>query len=300
MGFRTLEIRRPAELHVTMGQLTIEQEEGKVMIPLEDLTTIVCIGSNIRLSTLGMAQMARCGITVLMIDTTYKPAAVLLPVESNARQALVMQKQISLSAVCKSELWQRIIRKKIENQARTLRILGLPGAEEVLNYVADLSEDNIDYTQALAAKRYFSYYHPGLNRRNDDSINSRLNYGYGVVRNAIIRAVVLAGFQTAFGLHHCNQLNAFNLADDLIEPWRPFVDLIAYASTETNIMLTKKQRYELAHVLHNACIVDGKKMTVLSGIDIMVESLKNAVINETTEIILPIIIPVESLELINE
>ena len=90
MGFRTLEIRRPAELHVTMGQLNIEQEEGIVTIPLEDLTTIVCIGSNIRLSTLGMAQMARCGITVLMIDTTYKPAAVLLPVESNARQALVV------------------------------------------------------------------------------------------------------------------------------------------------------------------------------------------------------------------
>ena len=300
MGFRTLEIRNPAELHVTMGQLTIEQEAGKVSIPLEDLTTIVCIGANIRISTIGMAQMAHCGVTVLMIDNMYKPAAVLLPVESNSRQALVMQKQVYMDDTCKSELWQKIIKQKIENQARALSILGLPGAEEIMRYAIDLICETTDSTEALAAKSYFSYYHPGLNRRNDDAMNSRLNYGYAVIRNAIIRSIVLAGFQPAFGLHHSNQLNAFNLADDLIEPWRAFVDLVAHTSTETNISKKKKQRYELAQVLHNACIIDGKKMTVLSGIDVMVESLKNAMIDETSEITLPIILPVESMELINE
>lgn len=300
MGFRTLEIRHPADLHVSAGQLSIEQESGKVVIPLEDLTTLVCIGANIRLSTLGMAQMARHGITVLMIDNSYKPAAILLPVESNARQALVMHQQVDLDKKCKNALWRMIIRQKIENQARALSILGLSGMKDVMVFANELNGENIETIEALAAKTYFSFFHPGLNRRNADAMNSCLNYGYGVVRNALIRAIVLSGLQPAFGLHHSNQLNAFNLADDLIEPWRPMVDLIACSVVETNVLLTKKQRYELAHVLHNACVIEGKKMTVLSGIDSMVDSLKSAVINRTTELLLPVVLPVESMELINE
>lgn len=300
MGFRTLEIRNPAELHVTTGQLTIEQEAGKLTIPLEDLSTIVCIGSNIRLSTLGMSQMARNGITVLMIDNTYKPAAILLPVESNARQALVMHKQIGMDDDFKREIWKNIVRRKIENQSRALSILGLDGTKEVMAYTDSLNDENVESTEALAAKCYFSFFHPGLNRRNEDAMNSRLNYGYCVVRNAIIRAIVLTGLQPAFGLHHCNQLNAFNLADDLIEPWRPMVDLIAYSITETNVLLNKKQRYELAHVLHNACVMEGKKMTILSGIEIMVESLKTVISGSTKQIILPVILPIENMELISE
>ena len=86
----------------------------------------------------------------------------------------------------------------------------------LMKYVFSISDDNVDYNEALAAKDYFSQYHEGLNRRVEEPINSRLNYGYAVVRSAIARKLVATGFHTAFGIHHDNQLNAFNLADDLI------------------------------------------------------------------------------------
>lgn len=128
-----------------------------------------------------------------------------------------------------------------------------------------------------------------------------MNYGYAVVRSAIARKLVATGFHPTFGIHHDNQLNAFNLADDLIEPYRAIVDLVAHNNIASNIQLTKSERRELAHVLHNACIVDGVKVNVMSAIDIMVESLKRVILDASTEKLkLPMILPIESMEGITE
>lgn len=179
--------------------------------------------------------------------------------------------------------------------------MGLEGAEKIAEYVASINHENVDYNESLAAKEYFSYYHEGFNRRTEDPINSRLNYGYAVVRSAIARKLVATGFHPAFGIHHDSQLNAFNLADDLIEPYRAIVDLIAHENIGSNIQLSKTERRELAHVLHNACIVDGMKINVMSAIDIMVESLKRIILENTNEKLkLPVIIPTEDMEGITE
>ena len=161
--------------------------------------------------------------------------------------------------------------------------------------------ENVDYNESLAAKDYFSYYHEGFNRRTEDPINSRLNYGYAVVRSAIARKLVATGFHPAFGIHHDNQLNAFNLADDLIEPFRAIVDLVAHENIGSNVQLSKAERRELAHTLYNACIVEGIKVNVMSAIDIMVESLKRIILENANEKIkLPVIIPIEDMEGITE
>ena len=185
------------------------------------------------------------------------------------------------------DLWIQIVKQKISNQSRALSIMGLEGAEKIAEYVATVNEENVDYE--------------GLNRRTEDPINSRLNYGYAVVRSAIARKLVATGFQPTFGMHHDSQLNAFNLADDLIESYRAMVDLVAHDNIGSNIQLSKAERRELAHVLHNACIVDGIKVNVISAIDIMVESLKRIILENTTERLkLPIIIPIEAMEVITE
>lgn len=109
------------------------------------------------------------------------------------------------------------------------------------------------------------------------------------------------GFHPTLGIHHDSQLNAFNLADDLIEPYRAIVDLIAHENIGSNIQLSKTERRELAHVLHNACMVDGMKINVMSAIDIMVESLKRIILENTNEKLkLPVIIPTEDMEGITE
>ena len=125
--------------------------------------------------------------------------------------------------------------------------------------------------------------------------------GVAVVRSAIARK---HNYSTGFIqlLEYIdNQLNVFNLADDLIEPYRAIVDLVAHNNIASNIQLTKSERRELAHALHNACIVDGVKVNVMSAIDIMVESLKRIILDASTEKLkLPMILPVESMEGITE
>ena len=106
----------------------------------------------------------------------------------------------------KKLLWKQIIIRKIENRACVLTLLGREGSENVLRYASDIIIDEIDVFEANAARNYFHYLYPGLNRRSDDPINSCLNYGYAVLNNAIIRAAILAGFQPAFGIHHDNYL----------------------------------------------------------------------------------------------
>ena len=98
MAFRTLEISNPAEIHVRRGQLEITHEEGIILIPLEDLATIICSGANIRISTMAQAQIAENGISMMIIDEKYHPSCILIPMQSNVRQALVMRNQCAMTA----------------------------------------------------------------------------------------------------------------------------------------------------------------------------------------------------------
>jgi len=142
--------------------------------------------------------------------------AIVLPFEGHTRQSKLMHAQVNTDKEKYLELWMQIIERKISNQARTLSILGIKNAERIAAYVSKIDIDNVDVMEALATKEYFSYYHEGLNRRVGEPINSRLNYGYAIVRSAIARSLVSVGFHPTFGIHHDSQLNAFNLADDLI------------------------------------------------------------------------------------
>ena len=128
-------------------------------------------------------------------------------------------------------------------------MIGAKGVENITKFVLNLNEENVDYYEALAAKEYFSLYHKGLNRRVEDPINSRLNYGYAVVRSAIARKLVSTGFHPTFGIHHDSQLNAFNLADDLIEPYRAMVDLVVHQNIGSNLKLTKTEYTNLRKFL---------------------------------------------------
>lgn len=301
MGFRTLEISQAAEIHIKEGQLEVTTVEGVIYIPLEDLSQIMVHGANIRLSTMDLSILSQNKIAIMTLDEKYLPTAIVLPFEGHSRQSKLMHAQVNTKDEKYIELWIQIIKQKISNQSRTLSIMGVNGAEVVAKYVTSINEENVDYNESLAAKEYFSFYHEGLNRRTEDPINSRLNYGYAIVRSAIARKLVATGFHPTFGIHHDNQLNAFNLADDLIEPYRAIVDLVAHENIGTNVRLSKAERRELAHVLHNACIVDGTKVNVLSAIDMMVESLKRIILeNSDEELKLPVIIPIANMEGITE
>lgn len=301
MGFRTMEISQSAELHIKNGQLEISSQDGVVLVPIEDLNQIMVHGANIRLSTMDLSILAQNKVAIMTLDEKYLPTAIVLPFEGHSRQSRMMHMQVNTDMEKYRTLWTEIIRQKICNQSRALSIMGLQGAEEVAKYAETVTNNNVDVLEALAAKEYFHFYHEGLNRRTDDPINSRLNYGYAVVRSYIARSLVSVGFHPTFGIHHNSQLNAFNLADDLIEPYRAIVDLAAHANISSNVNLSKSERREMAMVLHNACMIDGIKVNVMSAVDLMVENLKRIILEKSMEQLkLPIILPIERLEGITE
>ena len=282
MAFRTVEISHPAELHVQQNQLIVIQESGTVRIPLDDIIHITCLGPNIRLSTLALSKLNESGITLLVIDESYHASSIAIPVKGYSRQAMVIHKQIEFINSMKSKhLWLDIIRQKIKNQREVLAILGLGGIEYFDAILGELNIQNVDECEAKAAKGYFQILSPGLNRRNETPFNSKLNYGYAVLRNSIIRSLVNKGFQPAIGIHHSNQLNAFNLADDLIEPFRPMVDLAAIHSKGDSLSLDKEERRTMANVLHSYCEFDGKKEKVVECIDHTIENLRAFIIQNS-------------------
>lgn len=301
MGFRTLEISQAAEIHIKEGQLEVTTVEGVALIPIEDLNQIMVHGANIRLSTMDLSILTQNKVAIMTLDEKYLPTAIVLPFEGHARQSKLMHAQVNTKDEKYLELWIQIIKQKISNQSRALSIMGLNGVEEIAKYVVSTNEKNVDYNESMAAREYFGYYHEGLNRRTEDPINSRLNYGYAIVRSAIARKLVVTGFHPTFGIHHDNQLNAFNLADDLIEPYRAIVDLVAYENVGSNVQLSRTERRELSHVLHNACVVEGIKVNVMAAIEMMVESLKRIILEDSNEKLkLPVIIPIEDMEGITE
>ena len=305
-GFRILEITQPSELHVTANQLTVEQEpepkkKRKLSVPLEDLELIICTGANIRVSTMALSVLSENKVGLVIIGKDYMPSSIVLPYDANVRNACIAKTQLNMSSEIKGQFWQKIVQKKIENQAKCLTLLGLDGTKELMEMIPQVNPDDPENIEGLAAKFYFQQFHPGLVRRNDDPINSVLNYGYAIVRNTIIRDVVCAGFYPAIGIHHEGPFNGFNLADDLIEPWRAMVDVVAHDIVSSQTNLSREQRKQLTLVLHNACMINGEKNTISNGINIMIQSFKTAIEENNAELIkLPDILPVEKIEVISE
>lgn len=134
-----------------------------------------------------LSILSRNKVSLMTLDEKYLPTAIVLPFEGHARQSKLMHAQVLKCSDIYLDLWVQIINRKVSNQARALSIMGMNGAENISKYLESITAENVDITEALAAKEYFSYYHEGLNRRIDDPINSRLNYGYAVIRSYIAK-----------------------------------------------------------------------------------------------------------------
>lgn len=177
MGFRTLEIAKEAQIHIRSGQFEVTTEDGTALIPIDDLDQIMAHGANIRLSTMDLSILSQSRVSLMTLDDRYLPTAIVLPFEGHSRQSKLMHAQVGISETTRTDLWMQVISQKIVNQSRALAIMGMDGAQSVSKHNEDLNADNVDYRESLAAAEYFRCYHEGLNRRSDDPVNSRLNYG---------------------------------------------------------------------------------------------------------------------------
>lgn len=246
--YRIVSIENPAEVHVRDGQLVVIQDKGTASVPVRDIMVLVVCGPNIRMSTMAQTMLAEGKVTMLFLGRNHHPSAMTLPMVGNVRQARVAQMQAAMPAELRARLWQSIVVRKIQNQARALALLGLEGAEQLWECSSRVLLSDADNREGHAAKLYFQYLQPGLNRREEDPLNSALNYGYAIARAIVAREVVCAGLVPSLGLHHCSQLNPFNLVDDLMEPLRPSIDLLALEVAGRSCRLSPKRRRALREV----------------------------------------------------
>lgn len=300
MQEKILEITNPTEIHIRNKQLLLIQEDKEIKVSIDELAIIVVQGADIRLSTMDISILAENNVLLLTIGTNYLPSSMTLTFHANSRQSITMAKQLSLSKRKINYLWNTIIQQKITNQAKVLSLLGKDGSEIIHNYIYKVNRGDKDNIEAIAANKYFQYYYPGLNRRMEFPINSCLNYGYSIVRSSLARSLAIHGFLLSQGLHHHSSLNAFNLVDDLIEPFRAFVDYNAIQIVSNNTKLTKEQRKRLLGTLFMECKINNQVTTLNNAIDIYVNSFKDYVYSNTDTLYFPEVLPINIKERIEE
>lgn len=288
MTFRCVMISQPSYLQVAKSQLQITQDNEKYTVPLQDIACIVINHYSITLSATLLSECAENNVVMITCDKTHLPNGIFHSYLPHSRQNFVLKTQIQLTQPFKKRLWQTIVEQKITNQAIVLKHL-FPLSLDInkLVHLAQtvLSGDK-NNNEAQASRIYFPcLFGGGFTRINKNrpatsqnieysEINGLLNYAYTIIRSLICRSLVGYGLSPTLGLFHDNQLNAFNLADDFIEPYRPYIDWYIYAIVETaqkpELSTTIKAR--LVDILNHIVIIDNKLTTLLNSIDVMVKS----------------------------
>lgn len=280
MSWRNLVITNPTRLNFQNGQLLCHRENEELLsVPMEDIATITLETPQALITSALLGACAEMGIGLITCNAYHMPNGVLLPLTAHSRPLLSLKKQIKWTTPFKKRAWQNIICQKIENQRQVLAYRGKESSKLAGLTKRVLSGDP-ENREAQAARYYFSQLFFSFKRHANDKPNAALNYGYAVVRAAIARELTKFGFHPAIGIHHHNELNAFNLADDLLEPFRPLIDIWTLTSIDFSATgsLSIKERATLTQVLQLACHVEKKEQRLLHAIHLVVKSLSSATI----------------------
>ena len=294
MEYRNIFIANPARLSVTRGQLVIEQEE-KYTVPLEDISAVLVESPCVQITTSAASALANQGVTVFFCDEKHLPSCQLLPINQFFRQRKLLMTQCSITRPLQKQLWQQIVIRKIRNQARCLQYAGCDGAEALRKIADAVLSDDKDNREAVAASLYFpSLFGEGFSRGNDDIRNAALNYGYAILRGAVARNLVMHGLEPCIGLHHRSELNNFNLADDMIEPFRPVVDLfVAQHICENDEKLTPQIKAQLFNVTNYLIKQAGRRYRVMLAVGRSCAALASCLQAGNAALELPELLPLE-------
>lgn len=288
MAWRGLHITNPSRLSLADGQVVVWQEDGEVRLALEDVAWIVLDAPQSTITSTLLSACMTAGIALIATDTTHTPCGVLMPFHQHFRQGEIAHRQAAMTGPLKKRLWQNIVRAKICNQAAALAAVGHGGTTTLIEMAKLVGSGDPGNVEARAARYYWTQLWPEF-RRDDggDKRNKLLNYGYAVVRSGVARSLVAAGLLPAFGLKHASVTNAFNLADDIVEPFRPFVDVHAWRTGNegrpSRDDLSVDDRRAMAGTLLTDAKIACETVTLLVAAEKAAESLVRAIESATPD-----------------
>ncbi len=292
MAWRGLHISKPAHLSLDNGRIKIkqfttedesEEETGEPLyFPLEDAAWIIIDNNRSTLSARLIASAMESGTMIIFSDQRHHPCGMALAFHQHHEQTRIIRLQIALSTPFKKNLWQRIVRAKIINQAKNLEMLQISEAKTLKNMIKFVQSGDAKNTEARAARFYWTKIFDDFLRSDENDIrNALLNYGYACARAVIARSIVAVGFIPSIGFHHDGRFNAFNLVDDLLEPFRPIVDwaVIEQLRIRDNSQeqMTIEDRRAMAAILTRDVVIDGEQLSLLHASEKMADSLRRAV-----------------------
>lgn len=268
---KTLFFQNPCHLNTKLQQLVFTNKEtGEVnQRPVEDIGFVVFDNPQITFTQSVIQLLAAHNAAIIFCDETHHPSSMLLQLDSHQTQTEYFRAQIEASEPLKKQLWQQTVKAKIRNQAAMLDIAHPYNGGNALWYMAKkVKSGDAGNQEARASKVYWSlvFGDEFTRRRYGEPPNNFLNYGYAILRAAVARALTGSGLLPTLGIHHRNKYNAYCLADDIMEPYRPYVDFIVrelHESGQTGDEISPEMKRTLLEILTYDVEINGKKRPLM-------------------------------------
>lgn len=281
MAWRTVVVSKPSKISLKNHNFLYSPDDGEsITVPIIDISIIILETHQVTITSALLSKLAELNIALFTCDKKHTPNGLFTPFHQHSRFSLIVHSQISWSEPFKKRVWQQIITQKIINQAKVLELIGKQKESQELKLISkNVRSGDTENSEAYSAKLYFNYLFSSFHRRDiSDWRNSALNYGYSIIRGLISRDLSASGFIPAIGIHHKNQLNAYNLSDDIIEPFRAFVDYEVYKIFQEEDLpkiheLTIEHKYKLLVLLQKTIKIKDEKSLILNSSSLVVNSL---------------------------
>lgn len=292
---RTLFFGNPAYLSTKNNQLVVsfpDEDREQKTIPIEDLGYIVLEHPQITITTGLIRKLVDNKTAVITCNAQHLPTGFLQPLQGHSEQTERYRHQLNASIPLKKNLWQQTVMTKIENQALHFKKLG-KNPKRLERYAKEVKTADHDNQEALAAAFYFQnlFDIPDFSRNQKGvAPNGLLNYGYAILRAVTARALISSGLLPSIGIFHSNKYNAFTLADDVMEPYRPFVDHIVWEMVESGENIEEVStdlKAQLLMIPAMDVFIDGKNSPLMNAMSRTTNSLWECFYGSSRKILYP-------------
>lgn len=310
---KTLYFGNPAYLSLRMGQMVIKlpevetdsnlpdqiKKQAEITKPIEDIGVVVLDNRRITITQGLLEALLENNSAVITCDSHSLPVGLMLPLYGNSTQNERFRDQLDASQPLKKQLWQQTIKMKISNQAAVLATCTGKNSPTMLRWADDVRSGDPDNVEGRAAAYYWKNLFAGIDgledftrSREGEAPNNLLNYGYAILRAIVARALVSSGMLPTLGIHHHNRYNAYCLADDIMEPYRPYVDELVYSIVKdkgiNNLDLSKEVKAQLLSIPTLDVVIGGKRSPLMVAVTQTTASLYKCFTGELRRIAYPV------------
>lgn len=266
-----------------MGYMVVRKDTA-TKIHIGEIRTLLIETTAVSLTATLLAELVKKRVKVIFCDEKRNPSSELIPYYGSHDCSLKVKRQMAWGEDIKTAVWTEIVCEKIRQQKYFLQKLGKNEAEMLQEYLREISYGDVTNREGHAAKVYFNaLFGKDFTRTDDLLTNAALNYGYSILLSAFNREIVLNGYLTQLGLSHDNMFNQFNLASDLMEPFRPLVDCLVY---EMNLIeFSHEQKMQIVNLLNREVSINGRCELVSNAIKIYCKTIFDALEDEDLSLI---------------